>query len=253
MGATNISRSDSRSVRVSLIASVSHSSRSARSAASSVAPSAVISISWRRRSSSSGLRPTRPRASSSLIPSVSDCTRTCRRAASSAGVVTSARLTSPSTCCWLSVRPLSLRWRRSWRVRAMIDSRSSVALAVSKRITKLYLGNCVSIRQVEESCFSKGILVIMKRWAVLVVVTIAVTVPLTMLGVPVGGAVRRADRGNRAGAGVVRTRRRAAEGGHRGAGRARRLHRHDGAPGRVDGSRVRLADRGRRGRRHAAA
>lgn len=65
----------------------------------------------------------------------------------------------------------------------MTDSRSSVALVVLVRITKLYLGNQmidISLRQIN----SKGILWIMTRWAFLVAGTVAVTVPLTLVGVP---------------------------------------------------------------------
>ena len=42
-------------------------------------PAGVTSMSWRRRSSSSGRRDTRPRPTNSLMLSVSDCTRTCIR------------------------------------------------------------------------------------------------------------------------------------------------------------------------------
>ena len=75
--------------------------------------------------------------------SVSDCTRTCSRLASSAGVLTPVRVTSPSTSIWDSVSPWSGRWRRICLVTAIIDSRSSVAAdpARTSVITKLYLGN----------------------------------------------------------------------------------------------------------------
>src|SRR5258707_8192305 len=66
----------------------------------------------------------------------------------------------------------------------MIDSRRSVAFFVRSMVTtKLYLGNSpmnVSLRQ----AIDKGILGVMMRWALLVVVTVAVTVPLTIVGVP---------------------------------------------------------------------
>jgi membrane AbrB-like protein len=66
-----------------------------------------------------------------------------------------------------------------------MDSRSSVARVVltSRLITKLYLG--ISVMGISlRSCFSKGILVFVLRWMLLVVITVAVTVPLTIVGVP---------------------------------------------------------------------
>src|ERR1700733_15114626 len=51
------------------------------------------------------------------------------------------------------------------------------------RITKLYLG--ITVMKISlRSLINKAILVLMMRWTLLVVITVAVTVPLTLVGVP---------------------------------------------------------------------
>ncbi len=70
---------------------------------------------------------------------------------------------------------------------------------------------------------------------------------------PVGRAVRRAGRRHRAGPYVAGSQPGTPAGRLRRAGRARRLHRHDGPPGRGRRTRLRLADRRRHRGRHPAA
>jgi membrane AbrB-like protein len=65
----------------------------------------------------------------------------------------------------------------------MIDSRSSVAIAVVDVITKLYLGFIVTNISLMMR-FDKCILDIMWKWALLVAITVAATVPLNAIGVP---------------------------------------------------------------------
>ena len=135
--------------------------------------------------------------------SVSDWTRTCIRAASSAGVVTPARLTSPSTSSWLSVRPLSGRCRRSWRASAIMASRSSVAAAggcdTDHIASYTLLINLSHLKPSLKHKIAKGILVYMTRWLVLVVVTVGGHRAARPARRAVGGAVRRAARRHRAG------------------------------------------------------
>ena len=86
------------------------------------------------------------------------------------------------------------------------------------------------------------------RWALLVAVTVAVTVPLTMLGVPSAALFAALVVGIALALPSLAPERRAAPARHCRAGCARRLHRHHGSPRRGERARAGLADRGRSSR-----